>query len=155
MADQLNCPSSHPNQNGSSVIGVAEKRDGKVRVSFLPELVPLDAVAHLIPNTIPVTEVLRLAGPCLEERCGHFEKGRCTLVSRIVARLPTVVDRLSPCALRASCRWWHQEGPEACRRCSQIVSEPRAAGALMREVSIPPSKFAAPEISTTGGSNDG
>jgi hypothetical protein len=153
MADRLNCPSSHPNQDGSSVIGVAGKRDGKVRVSLLPELVPLEAVAHLIPDTVPVTEVLRLAGPCVEQRCSHFDQGQCTLVSRIVARLPTVVDRLLPCALRASCRWWHQEGRAACRRCPQIVSEPLRAGVLIQEVAAPPTKPAIQRTSTAGGSD--
>lgn len=147
MADQLSCPSSHPDQDGSSVIGVVGKREGKLRVSLLPEPVPLAAVADLIPDAVPVTEVLRLGGPCVEQRCGHFENGRCTLASRIVARLPTVVDRLFPCTLRPSCRWWRQEGPAACRRCPQIVSEPSGPGPLMREVAVPPPKPAIQPIS--------
>jgi hypothetical protein len=147
MADQLSCPSSHPDQDGSSVIGVVGKREGKLRVSLLPEPVPLAAVADLIPDTVPVTEVLRLGGPCVEQRCGHFENGRCTLASRIIARLPTVVDRLFPCTLRPSCRWWRQEGPAACRRCPQIVSEPSGPGPLMREVAAPPPKPAIQPIS--------
>jgi hypothetical protein len=140
MTDQLSCPSAHPKQNGDIVIGVVVKPDGVTRVSLLPKSVPLEAVAHLIPDTVPVTEVLRLAGRCVQQRCGHFENGCCSLASRIVARLPAVDNRLSPCALRPSCVWWHQEGPAACRRCTQIVSEPFSASALMREVGVPPAK---------------
>src|ERR1700686_4957584 len=120
MPDRLSCPSAEPNQNASAVIGVVGAKDGSAQVSLLPQPVPLDSVAHLIPDTIRVTEVLRLAGPCAEQRCSHFSDQRCTLASRVVARLPEVIDRLSPCGLRPSCRWWHQEGPAACHRCPQI-----------------------------------
>ena len=91
---QLSCPSAQPDQAVSTVIGVVGRRDGKPHVSLLPKSVSLDAVAHLIPDTIPVTEVLRLGAPCAESRCSHFSNQHCTLASRIVSRLPAVVDRL-------------------------------------------------------------
>jgi hypothetical protein len=37
--------------------------------------------------------------------------------------LPTVTESLPPCPIRANCRWWQQEGQEACRRCLQIVRD--------------------------------
>jgi hypothetical protein len=84
--------------------------------------------------------VVRLASPCAERCCGHFSDNRCTLASRIVGRLPEVVERLPACALRPSCRWWHQEGPAACHRCPQIVTEPFRATDLMLEVASPHGK---------------
>jgi hypothetical protein len=47
-------------------------RDGRARVSLLPQPVPLSSVAHLIPDTVPVTEVLRLAAPCAERGASQF-----------------------------------------------------------------------------------
>jgi hypothetical protein len=137
MLDRMSCPSAQPNQDVSVVIGVVATQGGKPQVSLLPNSVPLRLVAHLIPDTIPATEVLRLAAPCAELHCAHFSGDRCTLASRIVARLPPIVDRLSPCAIRPSCRWWHQEGPVACHRCPQIVTEPFRTSDLIREVANP------------------
>jgi hypothetical protein len=136
--DQMHCPSAQPSQDGSVIIGVVSARDGNASVSLLPEPVPLQSVAHLIPEAVPVTEVLRLAGACAEQKCAHFRDGRCSLVSRIVAKLPAVTDRLSKCAIRPSCRWWHQEGPVACFRCRGIVTEPLQVSDVMREIARPP-----------------
>jgi len=150
---RLNCPSAQPNQTDTAVIGVVGRQDGKPHVSLLTEAVSVHAVAHLIPDTIPMTEVLRLAAPCAERHCSHFNEQRCTLATRIVSRLSPVVNRLSPCALRPSCRWWRQEGPAACHRCPQIVTEPLQPSDLMRELATPIVTSVTPRTSTTGGSN--
>jgi hypothetical protein len=150
---RLSCPSAQPDQTGSMVIGVVGRQDGKPSVSLLPQPVSLDTVAHLIPDTIPMTEVLRLAAPCAERCCSHFSQERCTLASRVVSRLLSVVDRLSPCAIRPSCRWWRQEGPAACHRCPQVVTEPLQPSDLMRELAAPAVTSTTLRISTTGGSD--
>jgi hypothetical protein len=150
---RLSCPSAQPGQTASTVIGVVGRQGGKPQVSLLPQPVSLHAVAHLIPDTIPVTEVLRLAAPCAERHCSHFNDQRCTLASRIVSRLPAVVDRLSPCALRPSCRWWRQEGRPACQRCPQIVTEPLHPSEQMRELATPAVTSVTASTSTKGESN--
>jgi hypothetical protein len=150
---RLSCPSAQAHQTASAVIGVVSRQDGKPQVTLLPQPVSLQSVAHLIPDTIPVTEVLRLAAPCAERHCSHFNDHHCTLASRIVSRLQAVVDRLSPCALRPSCRWWHQEGPAACHRCPQIVTEPFRTSDLMRELATPAVTCETPRTSTRGGSD--
>jgi hypothetical protein len=137
MPDNVSCPSAQPNQIGSVVIGVIGTHEGKARASLLPEPVAISSLAYLIPDNVFMTEVLRLAAPCVELQCSHFKDNRCTLASRIVERLPAVIDRLSKCALRPSCRWWHQEGSIACHRCPQIVTEPFQASDLMSEIATP------------------
>jgi hypothetical protein len=131
------CPSAQPTDDGSVVIGIVGRQDAAPQVSNLSKPVPLQSVAYLIPDSIPATEVLRFAAPCAERRCAHFSDDRCTLASRIVARLPAVLDRVRSCAIRPSCRWWHQEGAAACHRCPQIITEPFATTDLMREVATP------------------
>jgi len=150
---RLSCPSAQPNQTASAVIGVVGRQDGKPQVSLLPQPVSLQSVAHLIPDSIPVTEVLRLAAPCAELHCSHFNGQHCTLASRIVSSLPAVVDRLSAGALRPSCRWWYQEGPAACHRCPQIVTEPFRTSDLMRELATPAATSVTLRTSTPGGSD--
>jgi hypothetical protein len=104
---------------------------------MLPRPVPFEAVAHLVPDSIPATDMLRLAAPCVEQRCGHFAAGRCTLVARVVAGLPDGEDYFLPCSFRPSCRWWRQEGAAACRRCPQITIDPSRARDLLRRVADP------------------
>src|SRR5215217_3649727 len=67
-------------------------------------------------------EVFRMAGQCEELRCTHFNGTDCKLATRIVQILPAVVDGLPPCLIRASCRWYTQEGKAACLRCPQVVT---------------------------------
>jgi len=131
------CPSAQADGDIGIIIGVVGRHDGNSRVALLPEAVPLQSVAHLIPDTIPATEVLRLATPCAEMNCAHFSNQRCTLISRIIDGLPAVADRLSRCAIRPSCRWWRQAGAAACLRCPQIVTEPFQASDIMREIATP------------------
>jgi hypothetical protein len=133
MPARRNCPSAQPSVDGSVIIGVVGARDGKANVSVLPEQMPLRSVVHLIPDNIRATEVLRFAAPCAERHCSHFSE----LASRIVARLPAVVHHLSRCTLRPSCRRWFQEGPAACYRCPEIVTEPFLPSELMQEIAAP------------------
>ena len=152
MTTGLSCPSAQADQIGSVVIGVVRGHNGGIRVSLLPDPARLRAVAHLIPDTLPVAEVVRLAAPCAERRCAHFHDGCCSLASRIVAKLPAVIDHMSKCAIRPSCRWWYQEGPVACFRCPAIVTEPFQASDLMREVATPSSALT-DQNRSTGDSN--
>lgn len=149
-ADGTNCPSAEAGLVGGAVIGVAGRLDGVSRVSMLPQPVPFEAVAALIPDTVPATEVLRFTAPCAEGKCRHFDGRACTLAARVVASLPEVADRLPRCAIRPSCRWWRQEGAAACRRCPQIVTEPFQPDATQRALATPAAIAATQPASTDG-----
>ena len=69
-------------------------------------------------------EVFRMSAHCEESRCTHFNGVKCKLATRIVQILPAVVDELPTCLIRASCRWYTQEGKPACLRCPQVVTQP-------------------------------
>jgi hypothetical protein len=36
--------------------------------------------------------------------------------------------------VRTHCRWWHQRGPDACKRCAQIVTKSVGSSALQLHV---------------------
>src|SRR5262252_1330711 len=82
------------------------------------------ASAALESRSLPVhpTEVLRLAAPCAGSACQHFDGANCQLATRTVQLLPILVTGLPACVIRATCRWWLQEGREACLRCPQVVT---------------------------------
>jgi hypothetical protein len=58
-------------------------------------------------------------------------------VKRLVEIVPTVVSAIPACVLRAQCRWWHQEGAEACKRCPQVVTEMYGAGGALTDAARP------------------
>jgi hypothetical protein len=69
------------------------------------------------------TEIFRIAAPCAMTGCKHFEGNACKLAQRIVEGLPSVVNALPPCQIRPTCRWFRQEGRNACLRCPQVITD--------------------------------
>jgi hypothetical protein len=132
------CPSAPPNTQNGVVFGVVGGTAESPRIGYLAKPVPI--TEEVLASTTPVspTEVLRSAGPCVEKGCQHFDGRECTLITRIVGFLPHVVKHLPACSIRSNCRWWRQEGVDACLRCPQIVTE-GPSSTLFQQVVLPPS----------------
>ena len=118
------CPSAQPGMREPRLIGVVTFEEDAARVAYLSETVPV--TEELLASAAPAEprEVFRIAAHCEEKRCTHFNGMKCNLATRIVQILPAVVDALPTCLIRASCRWYTQEGKPACLRCPQIVTQP-------------------------------
>ena len=122
--DSLICPSAQPEMRRLRLIGVVEYgRNEGPRVAYINEDVVADPA--LLSKAFPAsaTEVFRLAGTCETTRCSHYDGSQCRLVKRIVNLLEPVVDQLPRCMVRAECRWFRQEGVDACVRCPQVITE--------------------------------
>jgi hypothetical protein len=119
----LLCPSADPHMEGAVVFGVAGGSSASPRVAYLDQ--PQPATPEVLALSAPVkpAEVFRVAARCAETQCQHFDGSRCRLATRIVQILPAVVSSLPLCRIRPECRWWQQEGREACLRCPQVVHE--------------------------------
>lgn len=131
------CPSARPEWADSVVFGVLSGTVEAPRVAYLKQRQPV--TDELIAQASPVTptEVFRTAAPCAESGCQHFDGKDCRLAMRIVDKLPAVVEELPPCSIRASCRWWQQEGKAACMRCPQVITDNYNASGLIVEVATP------------------
>lgn len=118
----LLCPSAPPDAHRGVVLGVVLGTSDEPRTSFLAE--PLPVTEQVLELALPAspTEVFRFAAPCATNRCRHFDGETCRLVTRIVQRLPEIVADVPTCRIRPSCRWWAQEGRNACLRCPEIVT---------------------------------
>jgi hypothetical protein len=136
----MHCPSAQPDDPQAAVLGIVRRGEGPAQVQILPQMLPPETLTVLVPSSLRPTEVLRFAAPCVEQQCTHFDGNRCLLAHRIAGGLPAVVERLPPCAIRRTCRWFAQESTEACRRCPQIITEPYVPSNVMREVSRPTNK---------------
>ncbi len=117
------CPSARPEMEGSRVFAVVGGTARAPRAGYLQETIPAAQALPLFEGPVRATEVLRFTAPCATSSCLHFDGGRCRLAARVAAELPAVVDALPACRIRHECRWFAQEGREACLRCPQVVTD--------------------------------
>jgi len=135
--EELLCPSAQPDIAAGVVIGVVSGTPQDPILSYLRE--PMAVSTEVLSLALPAkpTEVFRLAAPCAEHACQHFDGHRCQLATRIVSLLEPVTSELPSCHLRSKCRWWSQEGALACKRCPQIVTEMYGATPQQRSAADP------------------
>lgn len=131
------CPSARPESVNSVVFGVVNGTLAEPRVTYLKQ--PQPVTDELIAEVSPVTpaEIFRTAASCVESGCQHFNGKNCRLAQRVTDKLPAVVEQLPPCSIRASCRWWQQEGKAACMRCPQVITDNYNPSELIRKVAAP------------------
>jgi len=108
---------------GSVVLGVIREAGGVEFVHHLAEPIPVTPEILSLAAPARPSEVFRFAAPCAGSECRHFDGRDCRLATKIVAGVDRVVAEPPPCRIRAACRWFVQEGMEACLRCPLIFSE--------------------------------
>jgi hypothetical protein len=116
------CPSAQPEIPGSVAFGVIAGSAENPRVAWIEEPVPVTNELLGLTKPVAPTQVLRIAAPCQEKACCHFDGTDCRLATRLVQLIPAVAEKLPPCRIRPDCRWFLQEGASACRVCPQIVT---------------------------------
>jgi len=119
---RLLCPSAQPDWPTARIIGIVGRTPEQAKITYLEQPAVPDEKLLALADPLQPTEVFRFTAPCAAAACNHFGEGRCRLASKIVRLLPEVTSELPPCAIRPQCRWWTQEGPTACRRCPQVVT---------------------------------
>lgn len=132
------CPSAQPDMADAKVFGVmtGSQEDG-LRLAYLNEPQPVTPDILAASGPLAPPEVMRIAAPCMGNGCMHFDGANCMLATRIATMLDPVVRSLPRCAIRPTCRWFRQEGGEACLRCPQVVTTQRTPTDLQREVAEP------------------
>jgi hypothetical protein len=108
---------------GSRVFGVMGGTATSPLLLYLDKPTPVTTEILELAGPVKPTEVFRLAAPCVESQCCHFDGQDCRLVTRIVRILPTVTETLPPCRIRHECRWFAQEAGAACQRCPQVITD--------------------------------
>jgi hypothetical protein len=125
---------------GARVFGLIDGDAAESRIAYLSRdsVVELSRVAAL--GDVAPTEVFRFSAKCEEHRCSHFDGNICTLASRLRGVLEPVVDSLPACTVRASCRWYAEQGREICLRCPQIVTlNASSSDDVLRQAATPQS----------------
>jgi hypothetical protein len=124
----LRCPAAPPHWQGAVVWGIAAGTPDAPHVTPIP---PEPLTPALIAAADPCTprEVFRIAAVCVKGACRHWRDGRdgaegdgrCSLVERVVDAFPP--SELQPCGIRQVCRWFNQEGAQACRVCPGVATD--------------------------------
>jgi hypothetical protein len=107
---------------GSVAFGVVAGSAEEPRVRWIEKPVPVTGDLLALTGEVPPTQVLRIAAPCQENACCHFDGTDCRLATKLVQLMPAVAESLPACRIRPDCRWFMQEGRAACAVCPQIVT---------------------------------
>ena len=133
------CPSTFPGWPDSVAFGIVTGTVEEPRWQPFEKPLPITDELLALSGPVAPTEVFRFAGPCAGKACQHFagDTGHCRLVEKTVRFVPKVQDKLPPCTIRVDCKWWRQEGREACFRCPQVASSNPANAEALRKAADP------------------
>jgi hypothetical protein len=134
----LACPSAAADWEGAQLLGVVEGQADAPRLRYVQPRPVSQELLDLLPPGMRPEEVFRFAAPCRGGACPQFTGGRCGVARAAVEHLPDAQGHsLPPCTLRPNCRWWSDEGAEACRRCSSVVTADMARAGTAYAQAIP------------------
>jgi len=119
---EMSCPSGQPDMQDARIFGVISGTPAQPRVAYLKKKAQVTAEMLAELGDVDPTQVFRYAAKCESGRCAQYENGRCSLAQRIVSLLEPVVADLPSCQIRDTCRWFAEEGGQACLRCPQVVT---------------------------------
>jgi hypothetical protein len=116
------CPSA-PCMEGALLLGV---RTEAGRLSYVQPPTRIDAafVERAQAKGRPESR-FRFSMPCIEAGCSQWTGTACAVAERVIEQEGSgeVATRLPPCAIRRTCRWFHQRGAEACTVCPLVVAD--------------------------------
>ena len=118
---QILCPSA-PASSGAALLGLVNT-DGKI--AFLPDLMPIDAeFLALAEEGRPLGQRFRFTHKCVKSACGYWSNSKCNVLDNVREHIDFQEETTFPdCAIRPQCRWFLQEGVQACRICPLIKTD--------------------------------
>jgi hypothetical protein len=131
------CPSSQVDTENAVIFGIVEGTLHEPKVAYLKEPQEINESILELSGSVAPTEMFRIADSCQEKACQHYDGSKCQLAVRIVEQLNPVVESLPACQIRSNCRWWKQEGKEACFRCPQVVTDTYYTSEQYRQTADP------------------
>jgi len=114
------CPSARP-QEGAVLLGIVGQ-DGEV--ALLDERITIDgSFLETASQGRDLSHRFRFASPCATKGCANWSGHHCMVldIARQLAHIePLEQSALPACSIRPTCRWFMQEGDEACKICQKI-----------------------------------
>jgi hypothetical protein len=116
------CPSSRC-EKGHIFLGLVQ---GDGTVGFLSDRMTLsdDFVEVARQGRRPELR-FRFASTCVQSACRQWKDCRCGVIDEILASVPAGLrtERPPQCSIRPQCRWFQQEGEEACAVCPLVITD--------------------------------
>jgi hypothetical protein len=120
------------------LIGVRQE-DGTL--SILPQPLPVDEafVAKANAHPLPPEQRFRFTNKCIEGACKQWTGTGCGVAARAMAALDRLpANALLPdCGIRHECRWYSEQGRDACRICPFVLTEITEAEVLAFQAAHP------------------
>lgn len=127
--EEATCPSSQCKE-GSLLLGIVQA-DGRMGFLGVPLEVDTSFVERAHAGRSPERR-FRFASPCLECGCQQWTGSRCRVIDDVIDEVAdTGSSDLPRCGIRGSCRWFRQQGVDACRVCPIVITDtlsPQGAG---------------------------
>ncbi|UMQ40687.1 hypothetical protein MKS83_14915 [Chryseobacterium sp. Y16C] len=110
------CP-SYVGKVGAQLFGVVNK-DGRVQF-----ITPLTVTEEFIQQNDHLEQRFRFTGKCVEKGCAQWdnEESKCSLSKKVQELDMTKSTELIFCPIRSQCRWFSQDGNEACFSCNEVT----------------------------------
>jgi hypothetical protein len=67
----------------------------------------------------------RFSSKCIKTGCGQWQDGQCGVIKKVMSLNPDWHlnnPQLPSCSIRPTCRWFSQEGANACSYCPYVVT---------------------------------
>ncbi|MBW8522126.1 hypothetical protein K0U91_06540 [Chryseobacterium chendengshani] len=113
------CP-SYLGKTGAQLFGVLGK-NGKV--NFITPLTVTEEFLELNREKNNLEQRFRFTGKCVEKGCLQWNHGesKCSLSKKVQDFATDIVEELSFCPIRSRCRWFFQDGENACYSCNEVT----------------------------------
>ncbi len=118
------CPSA-PCTEGAKVLGVInEDRE----VQFLNFPLPVtDGFIKSVAEAGDPEKRFRFSNKCVKSGCSQWTGTRCGVIDKVMDGIESRYwkNHLPDCSIRDTCRWFSQNGADACRVCPLVVTDSR------------------------------
>ena len=113
------CPSA-PLNTGAKLLGIVNSEN---EIDILTS--PIDVSQDFIDAASkgrPVEERFRFVNKCVKNGCQNWENNSCNVIKVVLDNMENKywADNLPECSIRNDCRWFNQEGANACKVCTLI-----------------------------------
>lgn len=116
------CPSARA-EPGAILLGM-QGADG--RMVPLRTAMPVDGGFLAAAGPRPEAR-MRFAAPCVQGACAQWTGHACGVIQRVLDHLGVpAAPALRPCLIRATCRWFSEQGAAACGVCDLVVTDQKA-----------------------------
>ncbi len=113
------CP-SYLGKTGAQLFGVLGK-NGKV--NFITPLTVTEEFLELNKQKSNLEQRFRFTGKCVEKGCSQWNhvESKCSLSKKVQDFDASSIKNLSFCPIRSQCRWYSQDGENACFSCNEVT----------------------------------